>query len=327
MSKIVIYAFIVLSVCSIISIFSLPVLGQDAVPASENVATVNGAAITKKAYDQEYQIILSQMQQRGQRVGDDQLASFRNQVLDQLIGSELLFQESQQKGVAISEEKLTQQMADIKKKFPSQAEFDEGLADMGMTETDMKAKIKKSMAIQELITKHLTKDTAVSDDDAKSFYKERAELFQSPEKIRASHILIKSAPDAAPADKAAAMKKIKEIQGKMKKGEDFAELAKKNSECPSAQNGGDLDFFGRGQMVKPFEEAVFALAPGQTSDIVETQFGFHLIKMTEKKSAETVPFEKAKDKIKEHLSMNKTREAIDQHINQLKASAKIEKFM
>lgn len=312
---------------SLIALFTLPAAGQQPTPAPENVATVNGTPITKKTYDQEYQMILSQMQQRGRKIEDSQLDAFKKDVLDQVIGSELLYQESKQKGIDISEEKLNKQFSDIKAKFPSDAEFKKGLADMGMTENEMRAKIKKSMALQELITKYVSKDVATTDDEAKKFYDERAELFQSPETVKASHILIKSSPDAPKPEKDAALKKIKEIQKKVKKGEDFAELAKKNSECPSAQNGGNLDFFGRGQMVKPFEDAAFALKPGQVSDVVETQFGYHLIKVTDKKAAGKVPFDTAKGRIKEHLTMNKTRDKVEQHIDMLKGKAKIEKFI
>ncbi|MDX9787398.1 MAG: peptidylprolyl isomerase [Desulfobacterales bacterium] len=329
MSKTISRTLIVLFAFMFIVFFTMPAIGQQppSAKAPENVAMVNGAPITKKAYDQECQMIMTQMTQRGQKIEDNQLESFKGKVLDQIIGTELLYQESKEKGINISEEKLTQHLADIKKKFPSEAEFNKGIADMGMTETEMKVKIKKSMALQELITQYISKDLVTTDDEAKKFYNERAELFQSPETVKASHILIKSAPDAAQPEKDAALKKIKEIQKKVKKGEDFAELAKKNSECPSAQNGGNLDFFGKGQMVKPFEDTAFALAPGQVSDIVETQFGYHLIKVTEKKKAEKVPFETAKERIKEHLTTNKTREKVDQHINMLMGKAKIEKFM
>ena len=132
----------------------------------------------------------------------------------------------------------------------------------------------------------------------------------------------------APADqKAEARKKIEAVQQKVKKGEDFATLAKTYSEGPSGPKGGDLGYFRRGQMVKPFEDAAFSLKPDETSEIVETQFGYHLIKVSDKKPAKKMTYAEVKDRLNEHLKKQKTDSEVNVYIETLRKDAKIEKFI
>lgn len=295
--------------------------------SEKKAAIVNGAIITQRAFDQEITVLRAQIEQSGQRIEDNQMDEFKKHVMNQLVSTELLYQDTKEKGIKVTDEQLAKYLADVMTRFPSEEEFKKGLAEMNMTEDEMKLKLRKSLAIQELVTKHVALGTEVSDEEARAFYDMRSELFQQPEAVKASHILIKVAPEAAQPDKDAAMTQIKGIQEKINKGDDFAELAKQNSDCPSAPNGGDLGFFSKGQMVKPFEDAAFALAPGTVSDIVETQFGYHLIKAVEKKKSELVAFETAKEKIKKSLSKEKSKQKVDAHIDMLMAKAKIEKFI
>lgn len=300
---------------------------KTAAAEEKKAAIVNGSVITQRAFDQEVTVLRAQIEQSGQKIEDKQIDEFKKHVMNQLVSTELLYQDSKEKGIKISDEQLATYLADVMKRFPSEEEFKKGLSEMNMTEAEMKIKLRKSLAIQELVTKHVALETEVTDDEAKAFYDMRQELFQVPESVKASHILIKVATGATQPEKDAAMTKIKELQEKVKNGEDFAELAKKNSECPSAPNGGDLGFFSKGQMVKPFEDAAFALAPGDVSDIVETQFGYHLIKAVEKKKNDVIAFDTAKEKIKKNLSKEKTKQKIDAHIDVLMAKAKIERFI
>ncbi len=167
----------------------------------------------------------------------------------------------------------------------------------------------------------------ISDDDAKKYFDQNKAEFQTPEQVRASHILISTRntdPNADPNKvKADAKAKAEEVLAKVKTGGDFAALAKEYSSCPSAQKGGDLGLFGRGQMVKPFEDAAFALEPNQVSGIVETEFGYHIIKVTEHKDANTTGFDAAKPKIVETLQNQKKGQLAKDFITQLKAEATI----
>lgn len=146
----------------------------------------------------------------------------------------------------------------------------------------------------------------VTEEDSKRFYNENAAKFQGDEKRRASHILIGFGPGATPEAKAQAKKKAEEILAEVKKNPaKFAELAKKNSQDPgSAEKGGDLGMFGRGAMVKAFEEAAYSMKPGQVSDLVQSEFGFHIIKLTEI-SGQAQSYESLKPQIRAELMYQK----------------------
>jgi peptidyl-prolyl cis-trans isomerase C len=145
--------------------------------------------------------------------------------------------------------------------------------------------------------------------------------------VRASHILIKVDPKADESQRATARKKIDKIQQKLQQGEDFAALAKEFSQGPSSVKGGDLGYFGRGQMVKPFEKAAFGLMPGDVSGIVETRFGYHLIKVIERRPETTMAFKDIKGRLGRYLMQEKVRREVNLYVQKLKKKAKVERFI
>lgn len=139
----------------------------------------------------------------------------------------------------------------------------------------------------------------VTDEDVRRYYEQHQEEFRVPERVKASHILIRIAVSAPEDEKKKAREKAEGILKKIKGGDDFAKLASEFSDDPGSKaRGGDLGFFGRGMMAKPFEDAAFSLKPGEVSDLVETQFGYHIIKVEEKTEAQTEPFETVKEKVR-----------------------------
>ncbi len=291
------------------------------------VAVVNGTIITQGEFDRVLNYELRRAAQSGQQIPDAQMAQIENSILDSLIMGELLFQESKKKGVQVKPESVTEQLMIVKQRFPSEAEFKKALEENKTTESKIKADIKRNMAIKQLIDKEVDQKVKITEEESKTFYDTNPQLFQQPERVKASHILIKVDEGASEEKKAEARKKIEEIQQKVQKGEDFADLAKTYSEGPSAPRGGDLDYFGRGQMVKPFEEAAFSLKPNETSDIVETRFGYHLIKVVDKQPAKTIAYVDIKDRIDKHLKDQKLRTERQLYFDKLKKDAKIEKFL
>ena len=303
------------------------VLAADKKAPGDRVAVVNGTIITQAEFDRVLDSELRRTAQSGQQIPDAQMAKVENSILDNLIVDELLFQESKKKGAQVKPETVTEQLTILKQRFPSEAEFKKALEENDMTESKIRADIKRGMAIQQLLDKEVYQKVQITDEESKTFYDTNPQLFQQPERVKASHILIKVDDGASEEKKAEARKKIKEIQQKVQKGEDFAALAKTYSEGPSGPKGGDLGSFGRGQMVKPFEDAAFSLKPNETSDIVETRFGYHLIKVVEKQPAKKIAYADAKDRINKRLKDQKLRTERQLYFDKLKKDAKIEKFL
>ena len=293
----------------------------------DKVAVVNGVTISKDTYDRELNFFVRRAAPGGQQIPDVQMAQMKSEVLESLIDRELLFQESKKKGIQVKSDAVSDQLQKIQQRYPNKEEFKKLLSNMGLTESDVQAQIERGMAIQELLDKEVTGKIKVSDEETKAFYDKNPQLFQQPEQINASHILIKVQADAPADQKAEARKKIEDVQQKVKKGEDFATLAKTYSEGPSGPKGGDLGYFRRGQMVKPFEEAAFSLKPDETSEIVETQFGYHLIKVNDKKPAKKMTYTEVKDRLSENLKKQKQDSEANAYIETLRKDAKIEKFI
>jgi len=315
-----------LALLTLILVSALAWAAEEKAPG-DKVAIVNGVTISKDAYDRELDFFARRAAQGGQQIPDGQMAQMKNEVLESLIDRELLFQESKKMGIKVKTEAVSDQLQKIQQRYPNKEEFKKLLSNMGLTESDVQAQIERGMAIQELIGKEVTEKIKVSDEETKAFYDKNPQLFQQPEQIKASHILIKVQADAPADQKAAARKKIENVQQKVKKGEDFATLAKTYSEGPSGPKGGDLGYFRRGQMVKPFEEAAFSLKPDETSEIVETQFGYHLIKVNDKKPAKKMTYAEVKDRLNDHLKKQKTETETNAYIETLRKDAKIEKFI
>ena len=293
----------------------------------DKAAVVNGVVISKETYDHELDFFVKRAAAQGQALPNEQMSRIKNQVLESLIDRELLFQESKKKGIVVNTQAVSDEFQKIQQRYPRKEEFDKLLSEMGLSESDVQKQIGRGMAIQQLIDKEVTEKIKISDEETKSFYDKNPELFQQPEQVKARHILIKVQADAPDDQKAEARKKIEAVQEKVKKGEDFATLAKTYSEGPSGPRGGDLGYFRRGQMVKPFEDAAFSLKPNETSEIVETRFGYHLIKVEDKKPAKKMTYAEVKDRLNDHLKQQKAQSEADVYIETLRNGAKIEKFL
>jgi len=298
----------------------------DKAKAETRAADVNGKVITKSDLDKEIARTEQRFQGMGYTLDEAKRAEMQKQVLDELIGAELLFQESHAKGIVVDKAALAARMDDLKKKFPTDAEFKAMLTKFNLTEDGIRAKMGQVMAIEQLIETQVASKITVTDADMKGFYDGNPTSFAMPEQVRARHILIKVAKDADEAIKKAAREKIDKLLAQTKKGGDFAELATKNSEDSSAEKGGDLGFFSKEQMVAPFADAAFALKAGEISPVVESPFGFHIIKCEETKPASTVPFETAKERIGQYLKQQEVQKKVQELVQELRTKGKVKTF-
>lgn len=173
------------------------------------------------------------------------------------------------------------------------------------------AYVTEQILIQELLSNEIKQNVSVSEEEAKQYYESQKSEFEEPEKLRASHILV------------ATEKEAKDILKQLKKGADFAALAKEKSTCPSKEQGGDLGFFTRGKMVKEFEDVAFSLETGKISDVVKTQFGYHIIRVEEKQPAGAKSYDEVKDSLKQILAIRKQQQTVNDMVQSLKTATKI----
>lgn len=309
----------------LIMLFALTAAAQEKDTVTKKAVVVNGVVLDQAEIDREYAIVEKQALAQGQKIPDDRMEQIRNSILENLINEELLVQESKSHGIKVEQSEVEAAFADVQKRFTDAAALEKALAESNISVDDLKIKIQRSIAAKKLMDDQVSNAIVVSESESRAFYDANPEYFKQAEKVKASHILIKCDPKAEASVKDDARKKIEDIQKKLKDGESFSELAKQFSECPSSKQGGDLGFFEQGKMVKPFADAAFALKTGEVSDIVETDFGFHLITATGKKAASTEEYETVKEKINSHLKQGKTQEAVGKYIESLREKATIER--
>ncbi|MHC1697889.1 MAG: peptidylprolyl isomerase [Geobacteraceae bacterium] len=295
-----------------------------ATPTPANVvAKVNGIPITREELDRATKFMLAQSQNKNELTAE-QKKNADTAVLEQLISAELLYQAGKKLTIADIDSRVATQMKLGKGRFPSTAAYDKALKDSGLTEKELEEFARKEIYINNLIEQEIAAKITISDADAKKFYDENTDKFKQAESVQASHILIGVDPKLSAEEKGKAKEKAEGLLKRAKAGEDFAALAKDNSTCPSAPQGGNLGYFGKGQMVPEFEKAAFSLKPGEISNLVETKFGYHIIKVTDKKAAGTVSFDEAKKEIANYLKIQKIQQNISAHVEKLRKEAKIE---
>ncbi len=294
------------------------------VPATlpEVLARVNGEAVSKAEFEAAVRMLESRA---GQGIPFEKRDEVYRQVLDQLVGYKLLVQETRARKLAVADAEVDAQIGQIRQRFPSEDAFTKALAEQKVTLEKLKADTKTQMLIAKIIDTEVTPKISVTDKDIDAFYQQNQQRFNQPEAVRASHILIRFPANADAAAKKQARDKADEILKKLKAGGDFAALAKENSQDQgSAATGGDLGFFPQGQMVPAFDSVAFELKPGQMSGVVETQFGYHIIKVVERRPARLVPLAEVRNDISQFLTQQQQQQMAQAFVDQLKAKAKIE---
>jgi peptidyl-prolyl cis-trans isomerase C len=289
-------------------------------------ASVNGALIPNAFLEREVRRFEEQALSQGQMVDESQREQLNRQALDTLIDIELLYQESQRRGFEITEERIEEQVDSLRTQFGDGEGYAAALEQIGISDEELRSEFRRQLAIQEMIDTDITPATTVSEQESTEFYGNNPAFFFSPEQVRASHILILVSPDAGEEEKAEARSRVAEIRERIAGGEDFSELAGQFSEDGSSANGGDLGFFQREQMVKPFADAAFSLEIGELSDVVTTQYGFHLIRVTDRREESVVPFEQVQSRIFQYLQREKVMVAIEELAAELRSQAEIEEY-
>jgi peptidyl-prolyl cis-trans isomerase C len=286
------------------------------------LARVNGEAITKAEFDR---ALFNVELRAGQPVPAEERNRVYRGVLDQLVTFHLLLQEVKSRQISVSDTEVGAQIDQLKQRFPSEDEFQKALASRKVTLDVLREDTRKEMAVARMVEAEVKPKVRIQESEVKDYYDKNPNQFQQPQTFRASHILIGVDGAAGADEKKAAREKAEALLKRAKNGEDFAALAREHSDDGGSKTaGGDLNYFQKGQMVPEFQAAVESLTIGEISGIVESQFGYHIVLLTDTRPARTIPLAEVSTRIGQYLTTRAHQEKAGEFLQALKARGKIE---
>jgi parvulin-like peptidyl-prolyl isomerase len=290
---------------------------------NKTVATVDGEVILMSEYERRAKPVIEEYDKV--LTGPDKeikIKELKEKILEQMIDEKILIHEAKKRKAGVNKKEIQDGIGEIRKRFGTEEEYNQELARQGLSEEEFKEQVKEQLMVIKLIDQEVkAKVVPPTDSEIEDFYKQNESEMVEPEQVRARHILIKVDENT---DRKKALNKIRGILKEVKKGDtSFAELAKKYSEGPTAPRGGDLGFFIRGQMVRKFEEAAFALKVGEISDVVETEYGYHIIQCIEKKASEKKSLEEIREYLRNFIFQKKMEERYGKWLRELRDKASI----
>jgi parvulin-like peptidyl-prolyl isomerase len=290
--------------------------------ADETVARVNGRPILRRDFNLAVQL---QFQGRAPAVGLAELRAAREQILERLIDTELLFQRASKGGAEIGEAEVDAELQRLREAFGSEEAFATALRDNGVAEPEFRAQIRRSLLVIRFVDREVVGELKMTDDDLRRYYEQNPREMIRPERARVRQIVVRAPVGSLPA-RAAARQKIEAVLKEIKAGRDFADLARRHSEGAEAARGGDAGWLTRGNGPQAIERAVFRLQPGEMSDIVETRVGFHLLRVEERQPEGPIPFEEAREPIRQRLEARERDAKVQEYLAGLKEKARIERL-
>lgn len=290
------------------------------------IAKVNDVELPREPFEQEYKATLERYERARHEVRPALKERLKDNIVRRLVDAEIIRQQAQKMNVTVSDEEFEKRWQEHRARYGDEAAFKNFMDKAGTTEADLKEQFRHNL-LRERVFAAVSDSVKVSDEQLKDFYEKNKDRFDEPEQVRASHVLLRIPANASDADKKKRLDEAKAIAKQAKKkGADFAALATKHSEDPTKSRGGDLGWFSRGRMVKPFEDAVFAMKDGEVSDVIETSFGYHVIKRTGHKPPSKKTFEDVKERIERQVASRERNEAIRNALQKWKEEAKVEIF-
>jgi len=290
---------------------------------SDTVATVNGTEISRLELDNAIQgFAMGVYRKPMESLTDEEREKAKGMAMEKLVARQLIYEDALARGLEVPDGAVEAEIEKVAANFPNVEELYGTLEKAGLSKEAYHKMLHTDLLVNQLTDIKLAEVDDITEVEITSFYKENSEKMSKPERVRASHILVKS--DGGEGREAAleATEKLKERLGE----ESFEDIAKTHSACPSGAKGGDLGWFGRGDMVASFEEAAFSSTVGEVGDIVETPFGFHILKVTDKDGGGEVSFEEASPKICEFLDRKKKSEYLAAWVADLKSTAEVQVF-
>jgi peptidyl-prolyl cis-trans isomerase C len=314
--SIIIFLFFILNVTVLIAEEPASAASQTQV-----VAEINSRKISSLELEQEFD---RQFPPQLKQLDDAKRNPLKNQLLQRMIDRELLFQAAQKSDSIPSKLEVESFINEIQAQHASKEAFEAMLQERKLSKDKLEKEIQMDLAIKNYIENKIVNDITVTDSEIREAFDASPEKFQAPEEVRARHILFKVDPSAAEETVQAARDKAGKVLSEVKANPAaFPDAAKNNSEGPTRAKGGDLGYFSKDQMVPEFAEVAFSMKEGEISDLVRTQFGFHIIKVEDKRGGEAPTFEAVRGQVENALMSNKQQEAIVNELAALRKNGKV----
>ena len=293
--------------------------------SSGAVVEVNGIKFTNKQFEAEMTKKLAVLKAQ---VPPDKLQQIkpelRKQIIDDFVIRTLLSQEVKRLKISVTDQEVTEAIDRMKSTLPPGMTFDELLKKSDLTNEKFREEITLGVKINKLVFSQPSAKEKPTEKEVSKYYKDNKEKFKAPETVHARHILVSKNPGDDDKTKTGKKAKAEILRKQLLQGVDFADLAAKNSDCPSKSSGGDLGTFSRGQMVKPFEDAAFNQKVKVIGPVVETDFGYHIIQVMEHNDAKIIGFDnKIKGEIASFLQQQKRQDIFAEILKKLRAKATI----
>jgi len=282
-------------------------------------AIVNGQEISGEAVSFELDRLVRFYMSHGMTMEEvkQNLTKLEEKALEQAIGARLLLDRSQQLDVNISALDVEAEVSKVITQVGGPENYKKALEAQGLTEEAFRKELEKGAKVNKLVEQACAGVAEPTDAEVAAFFEAHKEEYVEPEQVLCQHILVKGSDDAA-------LDKIKAIRARIVAGANFAEEAQKNSDCPSGQQGGSLGWFGRGMMVPEFDKVAFEMNKGEVSNVVTTQFGYHIIYKADAKGGKAQTLVDVHDQIKDLLRHEARGRAMDAFVGELRAKANIE---
>ena len=290
------------------------------------VAVVNEEVITLSELDRMIAPFLKEAVRAEDRLErKEQLNRVRRQALDTLIEEKVMDREVKKSGIKATPREIEAVLEDVKKQNKvNQEGLERALAIEGMTLEQYKTQIEQRILRTKLVQWSVKVEPKGSEQQLRDFYEQNAARYRTPVTLRPAHITFAVPKGAPPENVQESRKKCQEVLNRIRKGEDFGEMAKLYSQDPSAKDGGDLGYFKKGELLPAFEKELERLQVGEVSGIVRTDFGFHLIKLLDRKGGTPLPFEEARGQVQQEFYRSEMERAVKQFITSLKNKSVID---
>lgn len=283
------------------------------------VAMVNGQPVFASQMEAE----LRQQMRKHKKMSASLADRVRKKVLDKIIDRELLYQAARKLDIPDLEKKIEEELQSTRDRFSTEENFQRYLARNELTMEQLRLTARKMVFIEEYLQRKNLRKPVIAEEDIRQFYNKKT--FKREEAVRLKHILLGVDENAKPEIKEEVRHKAEGIRRTIVQGADFSELAKQFSDSVEAKEmDGDLGFIKKGYLPAELDKVAFSLQEGEVSDVVETRFGFHIVKLVTKRSAGMIPYEEVRDFIGRYLQNQRSRQLISAHIEELRAQASIE---